>query len=31
MKGIFLFSHGACNPKYIEPFKRIRAVTAACG
>ncbi len=26
MKGIILFGHGARNPEYIEPFKRIRAV-----
>ena len=25
MKGIILFGHGARNPEYIEPFKRIRA------
>jgi sirohydrochlorin cobaltochelatase len=28
MKGIILFGHGARNPEYIEPFKRIRAVVA---
>jgi sirohydrochlorin cobaltochelatase len=26
MKGIILFGHGARNPEYIEPFKRIRAL-----
>lgn len=25
MKGIILFGHGARNPEYIEPFRRIRA------
>lgn len=25
MKGIILFGHGARNPEYVEPFKRIRA------
>ncbi len=29
MKGIILFGHGARNPEYIEPFRRIRAVVAA--
>jgi sirohydrochlorin cobaltochelatase len=29
MKGIILFGHGARNPEYIEPFKRIRAVVEA--
>jgi sirohydrochlorin cobaltochelatase len=29
MKGIILFGHGARNPEYIEPFKRIRALVAA--
>jgi sirohydrochlorin cobaltochelatase len=28
-KGIILFGHGARNPEYIEPFKRIRALVAA--
>lgn len=26
MKGIILFGHGARNPEYIQPFKRIKAV-----
>lgn len=30
MKGIILFGHGARNPEYIEPFKRIQAVVARC-
>lgn len=25
MKGIILFGHGARNPEYVEPFRRIRA------
>lgn len=25
-KGIILFGHGARNPEYVEPFRRIRAV-----
>ena len=25
MKGVILFGHGARNPEYIEPFRRIRA------
>jgi len=29
MKGIILFGHGARNPEYISPFKRIRAVVEA--
>jgi sirohydrochlorin cobaltochelatase len=29
MKGIILFGHGARNPEYIQPFKRIQAVVAA--
>jgi sirohydrochlorin cobaltochelatase len=29
VKGIILFGHGARNPEYIEPFRRIRAVVAA--
>lgn len=29
MKGIILFGHGARNPEYIEPFRRIRAVVEA--
>jgi sirohydrochlorin cobaltochelatase len=29
MKGIILFGHGARNPEYIAPFKRIRAVVEA--
>lgn len=29
MKGIILFGHGARNPEYIEPFRRIREVVAA--
>lgn len=29
MKGIILFGHGARNPEYIEPFKRIHALVAA--
>ncbi len=29
IKGIILFGHGARNPEYIEPFKRIQAVVAA--
>lgn len=27
--GIILFGHGARNPEYIQPFKRIRAVVEA--
>jgi sirohydrochlorin cobaltochelatase len=29
MKGIILFGHGARNPEYIQPFKRIQALVAA--
>lgn len=29
MKGIILFGHGARNPEYIQPFRRIQAVVAA--
>jgi sirohydrochlorin cobaltochelatase len=29
MKGIILFGHGARNPEYTAPFKRIRAAVAA--
>lgn len=29
MKGILLFGHGARNPEYIEPFRRIRALVEA--
>jgi sirohydrochlorin cobaltochelatase len=29
MKGIILFGHGARNPEYIAPFRRIRAVVEA--
>ncbi len=29
MKGIILFGHGARNPEYIAPFKRIRATVEA--
>ena len=29
MKGIILFGHGARNPEYIAPFKRIRALVEA--
>jgi sirohydrochlorin cobaltochelatase len=29
MKGIILFGHGARNPEYIQPFKRIRALVEA--
>lgn len=29
MKGILLFGHGARNPEYIQPFRRIQAVVAA--
>ena len=29
MRGIILFGHGARNPEYVAPFKRIRAVVAA--
>lgn len=29
MKGIILFGHGARNPEYIAPFKRIRAAVEA--
>jgi len=29
MRGIILFGHGARNPEYIEPFRRIRAVVEA--
>jgi sirohydrochlorin cobaltochelatase len=28
-KGIVLFGHGARNPEYIEPFRRIRAAVEA--
>lgn len=28
-QGIILFGHGARNPEYIEPFRRIRALVAA--
>lgn len=28
-KGLILFGHGARNPEYVEPFKRIRAVVEA--
>lgn len=29
MKGIVLFGHGARNPEYIAPFRRIRALVEA--
>lgn len=29
MKGILLFGHGARNPEYLEPFRRIRAAVIA--
>lgn len=29
MKGIILFGHGARNPEYIAPFRRIRAAVEA--
>lgn len=29
MKGIILFGHGARNPEYVQPFKRIQALVAA--
>ncbi|GAB1392236.1 CbiX/SirB N-terminal domain-containing protein [Rhodocyclaceae bacterium] len=29
MKGIILFGHGARNPEYIQPFKRIQALVAS--
>jgi sirohydrochlorin cobaltochelatase len=29
MKGIILFGHGARNPEYVQPFKRIRALVEA--
>lgn len=29
MKGLILFGHGARNPEYIQPFKRIQALVAA--
>jgi len=29
MKGIILFGHGARNPEYVEPFRRIRAAVEA--